>query len=29
MVAAGVIIALRVRKKRKAAKEEDVDDEIS
>ena len=29
VVAAGVIIALRVRKKRKAAKEEDVDDEIS
>lgn len=29
VVAAGIIIALRVRKKRKAAKEEDVDDEIS
>lgn len=29
VVAAGIIIALRVRKKRKVAKEEDVDDEIS
>ncbi len=28
-VAAGIIITLRIRKKRKAAREEDIDDEIS